>query len=192
MEPSDLLRLVAHKLEELGIPYLVTGSTATIAYGEPRLTNDIDVVADLRPGQVDAFCAAFPGPEFYCPRDYVADAVRKKFQFNVLHPESGLKIDVIIATDSDFDRARLSRAVRLQEGPDFAAWFASPEDVIVKKLEYYREGGSEKHIRDILGVLKIRGDRVDRAYIAEWASRLGLTTEWDLVQARLSPGAPRE
>ncbi|HKB03865.1 MAG TPA: hypothetical protein VKD90_16700 [Gemmataceae bacterium] len=186
MEPSELLRVMAGKLEQLGIPYLVTGSMASIAYGEPRLTNDIDVVADLRPGQVDAFCAAFPDPEFYCPRDYVADAVRKKFQFNVLHPESGLKIDVIIATDSAFDRARLSRAVRLQEGADFAAWFASPEDVILKKLEYYREGGSEKHVRDILGVLKIRGDRVDRAYIAEWANRMGLKEQWDLVLARLS------
>lgn len=186
MEPSELLRLTARKFEQMGIPYLVTGSMATIAYGEPRLTNDIDVVADLRPGQVAAFCAAFPEPEFYCPPSYVADAVRKKFQFNILHPESGLKIDVIIATDSTFDRARLSRAVLLQEGPDFAAWFASPEDVILKKLEYYREGGSEKHIRDVLGVLKIRGDRVDRTYIAEWANRLELTEEWNLVLGRLS------
>lgn len=188
MEPSDLLRLLAQKLEQLKIPYVVTGSMASIAYGEPRLTNDIDVVADLRPGQVDAFCAAFPGPEFYCPRDYVADAVRKRFQFNVLHPESGLKIDVILPTDSEFDRTRLSRAVRLQESPDSAAWFASPEDVIVKKLEYYREGGSEKHVRDILGVLKIRGDRVDRAYITKWVNQLGLDEEWKQVLDRLDAG----
>jgi hypothetical protein len=93
----------------------------------------------------------------------------------------------MIATDSPFDRSRMSRAVRLPVAPDFMAWFASPEDVILKKLEFYRDGGSDKHIRDILGVLKIQGDRVDRAYIADWAKRLNLTTEWELVLAQLTP-----
>ena len=112
MEPSDLLRLMAQRFERLGLRYLVTGSTASSAYGEPRLTNDIDVVVDLKPSHVDAFAAAFPEPDFYCPRDFVVQAVRERFPFNILHPESGLKIDVMIATDSDFDRARLGRAVR--------------------------------------------------------------------------------
>jgi hypothetical protein len=188
MEPSDLLRVLAAKLEQLGVPYLVTGSMATIAYGEPRLTNDIDVVADLKPSQVDAFCAAFPEPDFYCPRDFVAEAVRKRFQFNVIHPESGLKVDVILPTGSEFDRSRLGRAVRLKEGDAFEAWFASPEDVILKKLQYYREGGSEKHVRDILGVLKVRGEKVDRAYIDEWAGRLGVEDEWKQVLGRLGAG----
>jgi hypothetical protein len=187
MGPSDLFRRLTETFERLQIPYLVTGLMATIAYGEPRFTNDIDDVADLRPGHVDAFCAAFPEPEFYCPRDSITDAVRRKFPFNILQPASGFKIDVMIPADTEFDRARLSRAVRVQTPAGFEAWFASPEDVILKKLEYYREGGSEKHIRDILGVLKDRGDRVDRAYITEWATRLGLTTEWDLVTAQLSP-----
>jgi Nucleotidyltransferase of unknown function (DUF6036) len=187
MELSDLLRRLTETLEKLQVPYIVTGSMATIAYGEPRFTNDIDVVVDLKPTHVSAFCEAFPEPDFYCPRDFVADAVRRKFQFNILHPESGYKIDVMLATDSEFDRTRLSRAARVQSSPDSTAWFASPEDVIIKKLQYYREGGSEKHIRDILGVLKIRGERVDRTYIAEWASRLGLVDEWNLVLARLSP-----
>jgi hypothetical protein len=137
MDESNLLRHLAATLEQLAIPYLVTGSMATIAYGEPRFTNDIDVVVALQPAQVDAFCAAFPEPEFYCPRDFVADAVRRRFQFNVLQPETGLKIDVIVATDSAFDRSRLNRAVRVQTQPGIAAWFASPEDVILKKLEYY-------------------------------------------------------
>lgn len=184
MGPSELLRRLAGTLERLGIPYLVTGSMATIAYGEPRFTNDIDVVVALRPEQVDAFCAAFPAPEFYCPRETVAQAVRDRFPFNILHPESGLKIDVLIPTDSEFDRARLSRGVRVQGGPDFAAWFASPEDVIVKKLQYFQEGGSEKHLRDIAGVLKVRGERLDRAYIAAWADRLGLKAEWEMVLAK--------
>jgi Nucleotidyl transferase AbiEii toxin, Type IV TA system len=187
MEQYELLRRLTEALDRLGIPYLVTGSIATIAYGEPRFTIDIDVVIDLRPEQVDSFCAIFPEPEFYCPRDFAAEAVRKQFQFNVLQPETGLKIDVIVATGSAFDRTRLRRAQRLPAQPGFEAWFASPEDVILKKLEYYKEGGSEKHIRDILGILRIRGERVDRGYIADWADRLGVTAEWELILARLSP-----
>jgi hypothetical protein len=180
MDEFNLLRYLSTALEQLGISYFVTGSMATIAYGEPRFTNDIDVVVDLKPDRVDVFCAAFPEPEFYCPRDFVADAVQRKFQFNVLQPETGLKIDVIVATDSEFDRSRLHRAVRVSTRQGFEAWFASPEDVILKKLVYFKEGGSEKHIRDILGVLRIRGELVDRAYIAEWADRR------NLILARLS------
>lgn len=189
MEPSDLLQRAADVLDRLAVPYMVTGSMAIVAYGDPRLTNDVDIVVDLKPQHVDDFCAAFPEPEYYCPRDFVAEAVRKRFQFNVIHPESGLKIDVMLPTDSPFDRSRLSRAVRLQEGPDVGAWFASPEDLILKKLEYYKEGGSEKHIRDILGVLRHRGEKLDRAYIAEWAGKLGVTNEWDLILRRLSGSA---
>ena len=186
MMPTDLLRRAAEVLDGLGIPYLVTGSMASSVFGDARLTNDIDVVVDLKPSQVDAFCAAFPEPEFYCPREFVAEAVRKRFQFNVIHPESGLKIDFMLPSDSPFDRSRLSRAVRLQDSPDGGAWFASPEDVILKKLEYFKEGGSEKHVRDILGVLRIRGNRIDRAYIAEWAGRLGVTEEWKLILSRIT------
>jgi hypothetical protein len=189
MELSDLLRQVAGTLECLQIKYLVTGSMATIAYGEPRFTNDIDIVADIPPEQVGPFCAAFPEPDYYCPRDMVEHSVRRRFQFNILHPESGLKVDVMPATDGEFDRARLGRAIRLKGGTDFEVWFASPEDVIIKKLEYYKEGGSQKHVRDILGVLKIRGDRVDREYIESWSNRLGLSAEWNEILGSENPSS---
>lgn len=97
MEPSDLLAMLSRKLEELGIRYLVTGSMATIAYGEPRFTNDIDVVISLRLEDVPRFCEAFPMPEFYVSQEAVKAAVRERRQFNIIHPASGLKIDGIIA-----------------------------------------------------------------------------------------------
>src|SRR3954452_22947491 len=100
MEQSDLLKYLANTLERLGIPYLLTGSMATIAYGEPRFTNDIDVVVAMNLSQVPAFCAAFPAPDFFCPADAVEQAVRQRFQCNILHPASGLKVDVIVAADS--------------------------------------------------------------------------------------------
>jgi hypothetical protein len=182
----DLLRRLTETLEQLHVPYAVTGSMASSAYGDPRLTNDIDVVADLQLRHVAGFCAAFPEPDFYCPPGFVADAVSRRFQFNVLHPESGYKIDVMMAGQSEFDQARLRRAVRVRSGPDLVSWFASPEDVILKKIEYFKEGGSEKHVRDILGMLKMQGEQVDRAYIAEWADRLGVAGEWKMILARLT------
>jgi len=186
--PGELLAHLASSLELLHLKYLVTGSMATIAYGEPRFTNDIDVVISLPEDAIDDFCSRFPSPEYYCPRQVVADAVRKKLQFNIIHPASGLKIDVIIATDSAFDRSRLGRGERIASGGDRLVSFASPEDVILKKLVYYREGGSEKHLRDIAGVLKVRGNRIDRRYISEWARRMGVSEEWLLAEGQ-RPGS---
>jgi hypothetical protein len=188
MEQSELLKHLTGTLDRLGIPYLLTGSMASSVYGEPRFTNDIDVVAALPLAQVPALCAAFPAPDFFCSPEAAEQAVRQQFQFNILHVASGLKVDVIVATDSAFDRSRLSRGVRLPAGEDFEATFASPEDVIVKKLEYFREGGSDKHLRDVVGVLKVQKDRIDRGYLADWIARLGLAAEWQLVEARGKDG----
>jgi hypothetical protein len=185
MGPTDLLRRLVDVLERLKIKYLVAGSMASTSYGEPRFTNDIDVVIDLPLAQVDSFCQSFPAPEFYCYREAVVRAVRQRFQFNIIHLESGLKIDVFIPDGSEFSRTQLNRAVRACVPPGFEAWFASPEDVILKKLEYFQEGGSEKHIRDIAGVLKVQADLVDRDYITAWAGRLGLADTWQAVLERV-------
>ncbi len=178
MELAELLSHVTSSLDQLGIPYLVTGSMATIAYGEPRLTNDIDLVVRLFPRQVDSLCDAFPADEFYVNREAAMVSVKMSRQFNILHPKSGLKIDVMVADDSDFNESRFGRARLLSVAPGVTAAFASPEDVILKKLEWFREGGSEKHLRDISGVLKIMGSELDQRYLLVWARRLGLSSLW--------------
>lgn len=179
MGPSELMKKVADVLESLDVPYLVTGSMATIAYGEPRFTNDVDIVVDLPLTKLEAFCAAFAAPDYYCSFDAAKQAIEQRFQFNIIHPASGLKVDVMIPEATEFNRSRMGRAVRLPCEADCSVWFASAEDVIIKKLEYYREGGSEKHLRDIVGVLKVQGKRIDRRYIMEWATNLGLSAEWE-------------
>ncbi len=186
MDQADLLRLVVTVLERLRVPYLVTGSTATIYYGEPRFTNDIDIVVQLPAARVADFCRLFPPAEFYLDEASVRDAVAASGQFNVIHPGSGLKVDFIIPPDTPFERSRFGRVVRARPESDFEATFAAPEDVIVKKLEYYAAGGSEKHLRDITGILKTSGARVDRDYIAQWAAQLGVTQVWEAVLARLA------
>jgi hypothetical protein len=143
MEPSELLRKFVAVLDELEIPYRVVGSVAAMTYGEPRFTNDIDVVVDLKPEQADQFCGFFPAGEFYCYRDAVIEAIRQRRQFNIIHYESGIKIDVFIPEPGSLKDTFLARGRRVTLVPGFDAWFASPEDVILKKLEYYREGGSD-------------------------------------------------
>jgi len=184
MEPSELLRYVVTTVEGLGLRYLVTGSVVTIFFGEPRFTNDIDIVVDLPLEQIEAFCRAFPSSEFYVSEEAAREAVAGCGQFNIIHPTSGLKVDVIIPSDTPFNRSRFARGTRVRPDEDYDACFASVEDVIIKKMEYYREGGSEKHLRDITGVLRISGDRVDGAYIADWASQLGLTAIWQTILAK--------
>ncbi|MFQ5805078.1 MAG: hypothetical protein ACE5I3_01370 [Phycisphaerae bacterium] len=185
MEQSELLRYLVTALERLGLRYMVTGSVATIFYGEPRLTNDIDVLVALPPERVAEFCRVFPTTEFYLSEEDVRAAVAQCSQFNIIHPSSGLKVDVIIPPDTVFNRSRFARARRVRPGADYEASFVSMEDVIIKKMEYHREGGSEKHLRDITGVLKISGDRVDRAYIDDWASKLGLEPIWKAILERV-------
>jgi hypothetical protein len=154
----------------------------TIFFGEPRLTNDIDIVVDLPRERIADFAAAFPAGEFYVSEEAMRRAVTQRSQFNVIHPASGLKVDVMIPAPTPFNESRFRRARQLKPGPDYEATFASPEDVILKKLEYYREGGSEKHVRDIAGILRISRDQIDFSYLDEWASRLGLLDVWEKVR----------
>lgn len=181
MEQSDLRAHLVNTLERLGLEYFITGSIAATYYGEPRFTNDIDVVVRLSEEAVLQFCSQFPSPEFYVSEDAAKQAVRSRAQFNVIHPDSGLKIDVIIASESAFDRSRMSRKRRVVTDESHEAFFAAPEDVILKKMQYYQEGGSEKHIRDITAMLKLSGDRIDAGYIHNWAKQLGLTSTWETI-----------
>lgn len=185
MGPYELLRRIVEAFEALGIPYLVTGAMASIAWGEPRLTNDIDIVADLKMRHVAPLREYFPRDEFYLDEKMVRQAINSRSQFNIIHPASGLKIDVYISKGSPFDRSRFARLRKVRLTDAAEASFAAPEDVIIKKMEYYRVGGSEKHLRDITGILSISRGQIDQKYITEWASRLGLLEIWNAILARL-------
>ena len=110
MELSDLLHSLVFVLTRLEVPYLVTGSLATIAYGEPRFTNDIDIIAALTLSHASPFCESFPPPEYYLSSEAVTTAIRRQHQFNLIHITAGLKADIIVSRDSEFDRSRFARA----------------------------------------------------------------------------------
>lgn len=185
MDHAELLAYAVEALESLDIGYFVTGSSATIVYGEPRFTNDIDMVIDLPMDRVADFCDRFPEPDYYVSVSAVADAVRNKRQFNVIHIGAGLKIDFILLTDVPLDASRRQRVRSLPVLADRQVNFASPEDVTVKKLTHYQLDGSDKHHRDIVGVLRIQGDAVDREYVSRWSERLGVREIWLNVLGQL-------
>ena len=188
MEQADLLRHVVEALEDLGIGYMVVGSIASAAWGEPRSTLDIDVVVALQPGQVRSLCGKFPAVDYYVSEQAAVDAVRQNGQFNVIHPASGNKVDFIVARHDPWGRSQFMRKTRGHVLPDLDANLATPEDIIISKMAYYREGGSEKHLRDITGILRTSGDQVDRSYVAEWAAQLGLSEVWHAILSRLEEG----
>lgn len=180
-EPSLLEPFIA-RLEHLGVPYFVTGSMAGILYGEPRLTHDVDIVVALALRDVQRFVDAFPLDEFYCPpEDVLAIEVRRgqRGHCNLIHHRSGFKADIYIAFDELHRWALARRREITLEGLHVSV--APVEYVILRKLEYFHEGRSEKHVRDIRGMLEVSSAQIDRTLLEQWIARLGLTAEWVTV-----------
>jgi hypothetical protein len=185
VEQTDLLRYAIDALERLGIPYAIVGSFASGVWGESRFTQDIDILIDIAQSQIPALCAAFPSDKFYVSDSAAREAVNLGGQFNVIHPASGNKIDFMIAGDNQLAAAQLQRAQRVALLADREGAVAAPEDVILGKLLYFQVGGSDKHLRDIAGILKISGDFLDRDYVAKFAAQLGLSDAWQAILARV-------
>jgi hypothetical protein len=162
---------------------LLSASYGSSIFGEPRFTRDIDILIELPDSKVSEFCAAFPTSDFYFRETAVRDAIRGRFQFNLLHPASGNKVDFILPRNDPWGRSQLSRSKRIQLRPDLEGCVAAPEDVIVGKLWYFSEGGGDRHLRDITGILRVSGDSVDRNEIERWAKELGYMEIWRQVTA---------
>lgn len=188
LTPTQLLNIFAKFFESQEIHYRVVGSMASMAYGEPRMTIDVDIVAELHADHVPAIIAAFLAPEYYVSESAARDAIRRASQFNVIHIPSGLKVDVIVPKKSDHSDCEQSRVRRLSDQNEFSAWYAAPEDVILNKLRFLKLSGgqSQKHVRDIGGMLKISGDQIDRDYIQTWAEKLNVRNEWQLILMNLN------
>lgn len=179
------------RLERLGVPYFVTGSTAGILYGEPRMTHDVDFVVALTMRDIHAFVEAFPIEEFYCPpEDVIAIEVRRgqRGHCNLIHHDTGFKADIYLAFDELHGWALAHRRIVAVDG--LRVQIAPAEYVILRKLEYFREGQSQKHVRDIHGILAVSSDQLDRSFLDQWVTRLGLTAEWQRIVAEAEGRGP--
>jgi hypothetical protein len=183
MPEPDLLELFARPLNQSDIRYLISGSVAAMLYGEPRVTHDIDMVVLLRPLDVPKLAQIFPSPTFYVPPvEVIANEMRRERfgHFNVIHAGSGLKADIYLVGSDELHAWALERVRRYTIGADSIV-LAPPEYVILRKLEYFREGGSEKHLRDIRAMIKVSGDQLDSQALNQWVDKLALKAEWAMA-----------
>lgn len=184
MEQAELLKFIVDAFERCNVCFAVTGSHASMAYGENRFTNDIDIITQMTLSQLPAFLAQFPYDDFYVNDVAAADAVNRGGQFNIIHQRTSQKIDVYVPREPDWPDHFPSR-VQMPVNPQFSTWFISPSDLILRKMKFYEEGGSDKHLRDIASMLVISGDLVDFGYVDSWAKKLGLDDIWKLILTRV-------
>lgn len=187
--PGEVTLEFTEALEELGIPYFVAGSIASIVHGMVRTTMDADVVAAIGVEHVSPLAERL-ARAFFVDAEALQAAVAGNRQANVIHRDTMFKVDVYPMDREGYQQMELARRVRvpLSEDGERAAFIASAEDTVLSKLVWYRKGEevSERQWRDVLGILKIQGDRLDLSYMWQWATSLGVADllERAMVAAR--------
>jgi hypothetical protein len=177
---SDFVLLFTRRLEALGARYMVSGSIAVIIYGAPRLTNDVDLIVVLDQARAARLTEVFAETEFYVPpleALRIEAAREQRGHFNIIHHETGFKADIYLAGDDPLHAWALTRARKLALGGESIV-VAPPEYVILRKLEFHREGGSEKHLRDIRSMMDTSADAIDRPTLERMIAERGLQDGW--------------
>jgi hypothetical protein len=189
--PAALLP-ITRTFTQLRIPYYVGGSIASTAYSLPRATYDVDVAAALQPHHVAPFVAALAA-DYYIDRSAVVDAIThrdREASCNITHHATGINIDIFVTAGTPFDHSRYARAVdHLLPGATEPIRLASPEDIILNKLRWFRQDGIEsaKQWRDVQSIIRVQAQALDRDYLRAWAATLTLS---DLLEAALTGDAP--
>ncbi len=179
MEPLKTPLLLAQIFDELGVEYVIGGSYASSIHGEPRSTRDCDFLVALASDQLDSFEQKTNGL-FYMSRVAAEEAIELNRCFNLIHLETGFKLDIFISEGRDFDRERLKRGQSVAvDGQSLR--FSSAEDTILSKLEWYKQYPSEQQWRDILGIFLLQEDKLDLGYLKYWSRELGVSKK--LAQA---------
>ncbi len=191
MQPGEVreaLAPLAAVLDALGVSYYVGGSIASSLHGVPRSSVDVDLVAALRAEHAAGLAHALER-DYYLDEGRVRDAVARQRSFNVIHLATMLKVDVFVAKQRPFDAEALRRASprEVAEGTGDAFRVASAEDILLAKLEWYRAGDetSERQWADVLGLLRVQGERLDSAYLRHWAATLGVSDLLERARAQI-------
>lgn len=180
MSLAELLGSIVRALDEAGIPHMLAGSVAGAFHGEPRSTQDVDLVIDPPdPATLERFASLLDPDRFYVG-DHRA-ALSERGMFNVIDTHTGWKVDLILRRDRPFSRAEFARRRSVSiEGVEVHV--VSPEDLILAKLEWAKLGESERQLGDVRAVLRSSGSRLDWAYLRRWAEELGVCDALDQLE----------
>ena len=180
MPAPDLIRLFALPLQRAGIDYMVVGSVAAMYYGIPRLTLDIDFAAILPKSDLLRLPALFPEPDYYCPPVEILQIESRRPTHGrslLIHIPQNLKADIYLSAEHPMQNwAMARRRPLLTDGETIH--IAPPEYIIIHKLGFWKEGGSEKHLHDIRGMLEISAATIDQTVITHRAAAYGLSDYW--------------
>ena len=164
----------------LGIQYRVGGSVASSVFGVMRATYDIDLVANVEPKHVDPLVAML-STDYYIDAELIRHEIEHSSSFNLIYLDSMMKVDVFILGQDEYDQEAFGRAIQLPLSADDATDFTlcTPEDIVLRKLDWHRRGGgaSERQLEDVVQVLRVRSDTLDRTYLDLWASKLDVSDE---------------
>lgn len=188
MTTPDLIGLFVEPLERIRIPYMITGGVASVIYGDPRFTRDIDIVLVLDSAGIGHLQSAFEGGAFYLPPTKAMEREVERAQgghFNIIHRDTALRADVYLVGNDPLHAWALQRRRRL-ELEALQIWVAPLEYVVLRKLQYYVLSQSDRHLRDISMMLRISGDTLDRQALEGWLTRLDLAAVY-LQAQKYSP-----
>ncbi len=173
MSQVNFLQRIITKLNAAGIAYMITGSLGSGLYGELRTTNDIDIVMDPSPVQLKKFVESFEDGQYYVDMESALDAFQRRSMFNVIDFETGWKVDLILIKDRPYSIEEFTRR-RPGELLGIPVYVASPEDIILSKLEWVKMSESERQFKDAFGVAVSKWDDLDKNYLQKWAVTLGV------------------
>jgi hypothetical protein len=171
LDQLTILKLIAGRLDAAGIAYMLTGSLAAGAYSRPRTTRDIDLVVELEPADADRLAAAM-GDEFSPDPESIRTAVARRGMFNLIHRDAIVKVDFVVRKNTPYRVEEFNRR-RLIEIDRQPIWIVSPEDLILSKLVWARDGESALQMRDVRE-LRASLQGLDMAYLRRWADELGV------------------
>jgi len=172
----DLIGLFIEPLERTGISYMITGGVASVIYGDPRFTRDVDVVLALEPSSVARLVGAFEGDAYYVPPTEVLEAEVARSpagRFNIIHRDTALRADIYLAGADPLHGWAFERRQRLRL-EEIGIWVAPLEYVVLRKLQYYQASESDRHLRDISMMLRISGELMDATELERWLLELDL------------------
>lgn len=164
---------IISKLEQAKIPYMLSGSMGSSFYGQPRATNDADIVIDPTQNQLASFLNSLETETYYVSREAALQALRNNSMFNVIHVKYGWKADLIIKKEKEHSQQEFSRRIKLNV-MDMNVYVLSAEDSILSKLEWTKSRKSQIQLNDVAGVIAVQWDKLDFIYLRNWSDKLGV------------------